>query len=88
MASRKSLRLAGMKPDLKVFQDKCFICQPNIDVGNVSLAVPCHAAGNSNPNVVYENQLRGPGNADTVVTKRNNGTLEVSKKAKGETANC
>ena len=38
VASRKSFCLRGRKPKMEVFQDKCFICLLNIDVGNLK---PC-----------------------------------------------
>lgn len=39
MPSRKSLCLPGMKPELELFQDKCFISLLSIDVRN--LTMPC-----------------------------------------------
>ena len=43
MATRQSLRLLGMEPDLKPFQDKCFICQLDLDIQAVKRCrvMPC-----------------------------------------------
>lgn len=35
MASRRSLRLRSMKSEIEAFQDKCFICQRDIDIGTI-----------------------------------------------------
>ena len=43
MATRQSLRLLGMEPELKPFHDKCFICQLDLDVQSIKRchAMPC-----------------------------------------------
>ena len=39
MASRQSLRLLGLGPELQPFQDKCFICRSDLDI---ALVMRCH----------------------------------------------
>ena len=39
MATRQSLRLLGMGPELQTFHDKCFICQLDIDIQSI---MRCH----------------------------------------------
>ena len=43
MATRQSLRLLGMGPELQLFQDKCFICQLDLDIQSVKRChvMPC-----------------------------------------------
>ena len=43
MASRQSLRLLGMGPELQPFQDKCFICQLDLDIQSIKRCqvMPC-----------------------------------------------
>ena len=40
MARRQSLRLLGLGPEVQAFQDKCFICQLDLDIASVTR---CHA---------------------------------------------
>ena len=35
MPTRQSLRLLGMGPELQPFQDKCFICQLDLDIQSI-----------------------------------------------------
>ena len=39
MACRQSLRLLGLGPEMPAFQDKCFICQSDLDIRSV---LGCH----------------------------------------------
>ena len=39
MARRHSLRLLGLPPEMPAFQDKCFICQSDLDIRSV---LGCH----------------------------------------------
>ena len=39
MARRQSLRLLGLGPEMPAFQDKCFICQLDLDIRSV---LGCH----------------------------------------------
>ena len=43
MATRQSLRLLGMGPELQPFQDKCFICQLDLDIQSIKRChvMPC-----------------------------------------------
>ena len=43
MASRQSLRLLGMGPELQPFRDKCFICQLDLDIQSIKRCqvMPC-----------------------------------------------
>ena len=40
IARRQSLRLLGLGPEVQAFQDKCFICQLDLDIASVTR---CHA---------------------------------------------
>ena len=43
MATRQSLRLLGMGPELQPFHDKCFICRLDLDIGSIKRChvMPC-----------------------------------------------
>ena len=43
MATRQSLRLLGMGPELQPFQDKCFICRLDLDIASITRChvMPC-----------------------------------------------
>ena len=43
MATRQSLRLLGMGPELQPFHDKCFICQLDLDIQSIKRChvMPC-----------------------------------------------
>ena len=75
VASRKSLRLPGMKPELETFEDESFIWPLNIDVENLNSCHPMPCWGKFLHKHCFEGQPLGAGYADTVVTRRKKRTL-------------